>query len=93
METIMYSDFLKNLWNYVKQVNESSDGIIVTNGNIEEEIVIISKNDYDAMQETLRVLSNSYVMKKIRRGDEQFSKVNLEVLDLTSDVSAKDHYQ
>ena len=32
----------------------------------------MSKRDYDAMQESMRTLSNTYVMEKIRRGDEQF---------------------
>ena len=34
------------------------------------------------MQETLRTLSNNYVMEKIRRGDEQFSKGTFKKHDL-----------
>ena len=38
----------------------------------ENATVVMSKRDYDATQETLQVLSNDYVIDKIRRGDEQF---------------------
>lgn len=34
------------------------------------------------MQETLRTLSNRYVMEKIRRGDEQFSNGTFNTHDL-----------
>ena len=45
-------------------------------------MVVLSKRDYDSMQETLRTLSNSYVMEKIRRGDEQFSRGSFKTHDL-----------
>ncbi|EJY40731.1 hypothetical protein HMPREF1350_01773, partial [Enterococcus faecium 509] len=45
-------------------------------------VVVLSKRDYDSMQETLRTLSNNYVMEKIRRGDEQFSKGAFKTHDL-----------
>ncbi|MBM7700293.1 type II toxin-antitoxin system Phd/YefM family antitoxin [Kurthia huakuii] len=72
MEAIAYSNFRQNLRGYMKQINEDSDTFIVTTKNVEDTVVVMSKRDYDAMQETLRTLSNSYVMDKIRRGDEQF---------------------
>ena len=34
------------------------------------------------MQETLRTLTNNYIMEKIRRGDEQFSKGIFKTHDL-----------
>ena len=69
MEAVAYSNFRQNLRSYMKQVNEDADALIV-----EDTVVVLSKRDYDSMQETLRILSNHYVMDKIRRGDEQFSK-------------------
>lgn len=82
MEAITYSNFRQNLKSYMKQVNEDSDTLIVTSKNIDDTVVVIAKSDYDAMQETLRVLSNDYLMNKIRRGDEQFSKGNFKTHDL-----------
>ena len=72
MEAIAYSNFRQNLRSYMRQINEDSDTFIVTTKNVEDTVVVMSKRDYDAMQETLRTLSNNYVMDKIRRGDEQF---------------------
>lgn len=72
MEAVTYSNFRQNLRGYMKQINEDSDTFIVTSKDVEDTVVVMSKRDYDAMQETLRTLSNTYVMDKIRRGDEQF---------------------
>lgn len=74
MEAVTYSNFRKNLKGYMKQVNENTEALIVTSKNIDDTVVVLAKSDYDAMQETLRILSNDYLMNKIRRGDEQFAK-------------------
>ncbi|EPI32464.1 prevent-host-death family protein [Enterococcus faecalis VC1B-1] len=74
MEAVAYSNFRQNLRSYMKQVNEDAETLIVTSKEVEDTVVVLSKRDYDSMQETLRTLSNNYVMEKIRRGDEQFSK-------------------
>ncbi|CAJ1227871.1 hypothetical protein LZY01_00500 [Levilactobacillus zymae] len=36
--------------------------------------MVLSKDDYDAMTETMRILSNQPLMDKIRRGEAQFAK-------------------
>lgn len=72
MKKVSYSDFSQNLQNYMKKIHEDSDPFIVTSATEENAIVVMSKRDYDATQETLQVLSNDYVTDKIRRGDEQF---------------------
>lgn len=72
MEAVTYSNFRQNLRSYMKKINEDSDTFIVTSKDVEDTVVVMSKRDYDSMQETLRTLSNRYVMDKIRRGDEQF---------------------
>ncbi|SIO32461.1 antitoxin YefM [Carnobacterium alterfunditum] len=82
MEAVAYSNFRQNLRSYMKQVNEDADTLIVTNKNVEDTVVVLSKRDYDSMQETLRVLSNEYVMDKLRRGDQQFSEGNFKTHDL-----------
>lgn len=88
MEAITYSNFRQNLRSYMKQVNEDADTLIVTTRDVEDTVVVLSKRDYDSMQETLRILSNSYVMDKIRRGDKQFEAGNFnthELLEVESD--------
>ncbi|EHV0178917.1 type II toxin-antitoxin system Phd/YefM family antitoxin [Enterococcus faecalis] len=82
MEAVAYSNFRQNLRSYMKQVNEDAETLIVTSKEIEDTVVVLSKRDYDSMQETLRTLSNNYVMEKIRRGDEQFSKGLFKIHDL-----------
>ncbi|MCZ4415915.1 MULTISPECIES: type II toxin-antitoxin system Phd/YefM family antitoxin [Lactobacillales] len=82
MEAVAYSNFRQNLRSYMKQVNEDADTLIVTNKNVEDTVVVLSKRDYDSMQETLRVLSNDYVMGKLRRGDQQFSEGNFKTHEL-----------
>ena len=74
MEAVAYSNFRQNLRSYMKQVNEDSDALIVTTKDVDDTIVVLSKRDYDSMKETLRILSNNYVMDKIRKGDTQFSE-------------------
>ena len=74
MEAVVYSNFRQNLRSYMKQVNEDADTLIVTTKDIDDTIVVLSKRDYDSMQETMRILSNNYVMDKIRKGDKQFSE-------------------
>jgi len=61
----------------MKQVNNDAGALIVTNENSDESVVVMGKRDYDAMQETMRTLSNKYVMDKIRRGDQQFEESDL----------------
>lgn len=82
MEAVAYSNFRQNLRSYMKQVNEDAEALIVTSKDVEDTVVVLSKRDYDSMQETLRVLSNDYVMEKIRRADKQFSTGNFETHDL-----------
>ncbi|MBO0451160.1 type II toxin-antitoxin system Phd/YefM family antitoxin [Candidatus Enterococcus murrayae] len=82
MDAITYSNFRQNLRSYMKQVSEDGEPLIVTSKEVEDTIVVLSKRDFDSMQETLRVLSNEYVMGKIHRGDKQFSKGNFKTHDL-----------
>ncbi len=62
----------------MKQVNDDAEALIVTSKDVGDTVVVLSKREYDSIQETLRVLSNNHVMDKIRRGEQQFSGENLE---------------
>lgn len=72
MEAVTYSNFRQDLKQYMRQVNEVAEPLIVTSKNVEDTIVVLSKRDYDSMQETLHIQSNHYLMNKIRKGDHQF---------------------
>lgn len=82
MEAVAYSNFRQHLKQYMKQVNEDADALIVTAKDAEDTVVVLSKREYDSLQESLRILSNSYLMEKIRRGDAQFRKKQFQSHDL-----------
>lgn len=65
MEAVAYSNFRKNFRGYMKQVNEDANPVIVTTKEIDDTVVVMSKRDYDSLQETLRTLSNPYLMEKL----------------------------
>lgn len=85
MDATSYSNFRQKLKNYMKQVNDESDALIVTSKDPEENIVVMSQRDYDSMQETMKILSNKYLMDKISRGDEQFESGKFESHELLED--------
>ncbi|WP_203651091.1 type II toxin-antitoxin system Phd/YefM family antitoxin [Secundilactobacillus yichangensis] len=76
MDTVTYSDFRRNLKAYIQKVNDDSDSLIVTSKKPHNSVVIMNKHDYDAMQETMYILSNPELMNRIREGDEQFATDN-----------------
>ncbi len=85
MEAVAYSNFRKSLKDYFKQVNDNSEPLIVTNKNPEDNVVVISKEDYDAIMETLTVNSNDYLMQKLARGDKQFKAGGFKQHELIED--------
>ena len=82
MEAVAYSNFRQNLKTYIKKVNEDSEPLIVTNKNPEDNVVVMSKDDYDSMMETMRIASNPYLMDKIRRGEQEIAAGKFQVHDL-----------
>lgn len=85
MEAIAYSNFRQNLKKYMQQVNDDAEALIVTSKNIDDTVVVMSKRDYDSMQETMRILSNPYLMDKIKKGDEQFKANQFTTRELISE--------
>ena len=49
MEAVAYSNFRKDLKDYFKKVNTNSEPLIVTNKEPEDNVVVMSKDDYDAI--------------------------------------------
>ncbi|MCD2257296.1 type II toxin-antitoxin system Phd/YefM family antitoxin [Lactobacillus sp. CC-MHH1034] len=91
MDAVGISNFRKNLKDYVQKVNDDSTPLIVTNRNPEDNVVVMSKRDYDSMQETMAVLSNMYLMNKIHRGDEQFAAGKGQIHELIEDQEDPRH--
>lgn len=87
MEAVAYSNFRQNLKSYMRQVNDDAEALIVTSKDIDETVVVMAKRDYDNLQETLRILSNSYLMEKIQKGEQQFQNGNFTSHDLIEEES------
>lgn len=70
MEAVAYSNFRNNLKTYMKKVNDELEPLIVVNKNPEEDIVVLSKDSWDSIQETIKVMNNPYLSQKVLQGME-----------------------
>lgn len=71
MEAIVYSHFRNHLKDYMKKVNDEFEPLVVVNKNPEEDIVVLSKSEWDSLQETLAVARNAYLSQKVLHGMAQ----------------------
>lgn len=55
----------------MKKVNDEFEPLVVVNKNPEEDIVVLSKSEWDSLQETLVVARNAYLSQKVLRGMAQ----------------------
>ena len=67
MEAVVYS----NLKHYMKKVNDEYEPLMVVNKNPDENIVVLSKKNWDSIQETIRLMNNEYLSDKVLSGMEQ----------------------
>ena len=81
MEATNYSDFRRNLKHYMSQVNEDAEPLLVTAKDDDDNVVVMSKHDFDAIEETLYLLSNPKLMAK---SNVVMPKLPLERLNSTS---------
>ena len=70
-QAVAYSNFRANLKTYMRRVNEDADTLLVTNADPEDNVVVMSADDYDSLMETLRVYQNPYLSDKVMRGMAQ----------------------
>lgn len=68
---VTYSTFRNNLKSYLRKVNEDADTLLVTNTNPSDDVVVMSRDDYESLMETMRVYGNPYLRNKITRGLQQ----------------------
>ena len=71
MEAVVYSNFRNNLKNYMKKVNDEYEPLMVVNKNPDENIVVLSNENWDSIQETIRLMNNDYLSDKVLSGMEQ----------------------
>lgn len=82
MEAVVYSTFRNNLKTYMKKVNDEYEPLMVVNKNPEENIVVLSKESWDSLQETMRIMSNSYLSDKVLNGMKQVAESKTNKYDL-----------
>lgn len=81
MEATTYSNFRKNLKDYMEQVNDNSDSLIVTSKD-EKNVVVMAKSDYDNLMENLYLMSNEANREHINESMEQLKEGNYTTLSL-----------
>ncbi|ANZ60720.1 hypothetical protein AYR62_14085 [Secundilactobacillus paracollinoides] len=75
MQTVPLETINNHLDDYLTQLTANADPILITNHDDSDSAVLMSKNDYDRMVETMRILSNPALMAKIRRGRQQIADI------------------
>ena len=48
-QAVAYSNFRANLKTYMRRVNEDADTLLVTNADPEDNVVVMSADDYDSL--------------------------------------------
>lgn len=82
MEITTYSNFRQNLKAFMDKVFDTKSPLFVTRSN-GEDIVVLSKEDYDGMQETLHLLSSPKNAQRLKESLEEFEKGGGQIRELT----------
>lgn len=85
MDAIVYSNFRNHLKDYMKKVNDEYEPLLVVNKNLDENIVVLSKENWDSIQETIRLMDNEYLSDKVLSGIEQVKQRKFEHHQLVED--------
>ncbi|MCH7398768.1 type II toxin-antitoxin system prevent-host-death family antitoxin [Belliella sp. DSM 107340] len=73
MEITTYSNFRQNLKSFLDKVFINHQPLFVTRSN-GEDVVVLSKSDYDSMQETFYLLKSPKNAGRLLKGIEEFEK-------------------
>ncbi|UII21691.1 type II toxin-antitoxin system Phd/YefM family antitoxin [Fulvivirga ligni] len=71
MEVTNYSNFRQNLKSFLDKVFVSHDPLYVSRAN-GEDVVVMSKSDYESIQETLYLLSSPKNADRLAKGIEEY---------------------
>ena len=83
MEITTYSNFRRNLKSFLDMVLSTRSPLFVSRSK-GEDVVVISKSDYESMQESLYLLGSSKNAERLFKGIEEFKKgkgIKRELLD------------
>ena len=73
MEITTYSNFRQNLKSYLDKVFSNHLPLFVTRAK-GEDVVVLSKSDYNSIQETLHLLSSPKNSERLIKGIEKYNK-------------------
>ena len=73
MEITTYSNFRQNLKTFLDKVFDSKSPVFVTRAN-GEDVVVISKDEYEGMQETLHLLSSPKNAQRLKESIEEYEQ-------------------
>jgi antitoxin YefM len=73
MLTTSYSNFRQDLKSYLDKVNDQHTPLFVSRAK-GEDVVVMSKADYDSMEETFYLLKNPKNAMRLMEGIAQFEK-------------------
>lgn len=73
MEITTYSNFRRNLKSFLDKVLSTRAPLFISR-NKGEDLVVISKSDYESMQETLYLLGSAKNAERLYRGIEEFEQ-------------------
>ena len=73
MEITTYSNFRQNLKSFLDLVLSTKAPLFVSRSK-GEDVVVISKSDYESMQETLYLLGSAKNAERLAKGIEEFNQ-------------------
>lgn len=71
MEITSYSNFRQNLKSFLDKVFINKEPLFITRSN-GEDVVVLSKSDYESMQETFYLLKSPKNAERIMKGLEEY---------------------
>ncbi|HEY9196901.1 MAG TPA: type II toxin-antitoxin system prevent-host-death family antitoxin [Mucilaginibacter sp.] len=73
MEVTTYTNFRQQLKSYLDKVRNGHKPLIITSANAED-VVVISKADYDSMEETFYLLKSPANAERLLKGINDYEK-------------------
>lgn len=73
MEITTYSNFRQNMKAFLDKVLSSHDPLFISRSR-GDDVVVLSKSDYESMQETIYLLSSQKNAERLAKGIEEFEK-------------------
>lgn len=74
MQITTYSNFRQNLKTYLDKVFLNHDPLFITRAN-GEDVVVLSKSDYESLTETLHLLGNPTNAKRLIDGIKELEEI------------------